>query len=402
MKGMVVRMKKRVVALMLVGVLSVSICACGNKNAETDSEGTTQTESTAETTESVVDNTETSLLDEPKVSEREDYVALADVETADYLELPDYKNITVAVDKVAVTDDSILGYINSNVLTSYPVTDRAVATGDVVLIDYVGKKDGVAFDGGTAQGYKLEIGSGTFIPGFEDGLVGVMPGTTVDLNISFPEDYAATDLAGQAVVFTVTVHSIQEETNYDAVTAEQMAAIGLTYDSKEALWEEAKKVVEENAEASYQMSIENAIVENLMTNTVIDSVPEYLVEEEVQNYFIYQENICNSIYGCDLEAFVNGVYGMTMSDYTTQMMAMSEETVKQYMIMEAIARAEGIEVTDADVQAKAEEEAVAYMFDSAEDLLTQVGESTYRMYIVQDEVMKKLKTMVTVKPMTVE
>lgn len=395
---MVVRMKKRVLALMLAGVMTVSVCACGNKNT-TDSEGTTQTEAT---TESVVENTEPSLLDEERVSAREDYVALADVETADYLELPDYKNMVVEVDKVAVTDDSILGYINSNVLTSYPVTDRAVANGDVALIDYVGKKDGVAFDGGTAQGYQLEIGSGTFIPGFEDGLVGVMPGTTVDLDITFPEDYAAADLAGQAVVFTVTVHSIQEKTDYDAITLEQMAAIGLTYESKEALWEEAKKVVEENAEASYQMSIENAIIENLMTNTTVTSIPEYLVEEEVQNYFIYQQNICNSIYGCDLETFVNGVYGMTMSDYTTQMMAMSEETVKQYMIMEAIARAEGIEVTDADVQAKAEEEAVAYMFDSAEDLLTQVGESTYRMYIVQDEVMQKLKPMVTVNPMTTE
>lgn len=398
MKGMVVRMKKRVVALMLAGVMAVSICACGNKETA-DVEGTTQTETT---TESVVENTEASLLDEPRVNEREDYVSLAEVETADYLQLPDYKNITVEVDKVEVTDDSILGYINNNVLTSYPVTDRAVATGDVVLIDYVGKKDGVAFDGGTAQGYELEIGSGTFIPGFEDGLVGAMPGTTVDLNISFPEEYPAADLAGQAVVFSVTVHSIQEKTNYDAITPEQMAAIGLTYDSKETLWEDAKKVVEENAEESYQISIENAIIENLMTNTAVTSVPEYLVEEEVQNYFIYQENICNSYYGCDLETFVTGVYGMTMSDYTAQMMAMSEETVKQYMIMEAIARAEGIEVTDADVQAKAEEEAAAYMFDSAEDLLTQVGESTYRMYIVQDEVMQKLKTMVTVKPMTAE
>ena len=398
MKGMVVRMKKRLVALMLAGTMAVSICACGNKEA-VDSEGTTQTEVA---TESVVENTEPTLLDEPRVSTREDYVALADVETSDYLELPDYKNMTIEVDEVEVTDESILGYINSNVITSYPVTDRAVATGDVVLIDYVGKKDGVAFEGGTAQGTELEIGSGTFIPGFEDGLIGVMPGTTVDVNVTFPEDYAATDLAGQPAVFTVTVHSIQEETNYDAVTIEQMAAIGLTYDSKEALWEEAKKVVEENAETSYQMLIENAILENLMTNTTVTSVPEYLVEEEVQNYFIYLESFCNNYYGCDLETFVSGIYGMTMSDYTEQMMAMSEETVKQYMIMEAIARAEGIEVTDADVQAKAEEEAVAYMFDSVEDLLEQVGESTYRMYIVQDEVMQKLKTMVTVKPMTAE
>ena len=113
--------------------------------------------------------------------------------------------------KTEVTDEVIENYINGNMLTTYPITDRAVEDGDLVTIDYVGKKDGEAFSGGSAEGYQLKIGSNTFIDGFEEGLIGVMPGDTVDLDLTFPESYSRNqDLAGQAVVFTVTLDKISE------------------------------------------------------------------------------------------------------------------------------------------------------------------------------------------------
>lgn len=140
--------------------------------------------------------------------------ALKDMDVDKYVTLGEYKGLAVSVDTVEVDEDEWDTLVNNvyygNITAENGgIMDRAVETGDTVNIDYEGKKDGVAFDGGTAQGYDLTIGSGNFIAGFEDGLIGVMPGETVDLDLTFPENYGNSDLAGQAVVFTVTVNYIQ-------------------------------------------------------------------------------------------------------------------------------------------------------------------------------------------------
>ena len=224
-----------------------------------------------------------------------------------------------------------------------------------------------------------------------------MDGDTVDLDLTFPENYKNEELAGQAVVFTVTVQNILESTDYENVTPEQMELMGLEYTSKDALWDAAKKSVEDEAEESYQTNISNAIMDYLVSNSQFTSVPQPLVDEEVQNYNEYMEAICVSFYGCDLETFVTTYYQMTMDQYNEQLTEMAEETVKQYLVVEAVARQEGIEVTDDDINKKAEEEAKDYGYDSAEQLLDEVGRTTYRMYMLQDDVMAKLKTMTTVE-----
>lgn len=391
-------MKKKLFLVLLTGALTAGVCACGNKETAELIETTAtevQTEDSAEGESAAQEDTE-------RVSDREDYVAIEDLGIDEYVTLSDYKNMVVQVSKTEVTDDNIKSYINKSILTSYPITDRAVATGDVVTIDYVGKRDGEAFDGGSAEGYQLNIGSGTFIDGFEDGLIGVMPGDTVDLNLTFPENYQATELAGVDVVFTVTVHNILESTDYDNVTDEQLALMSLEYDSKEAIWEAAKQIVEDDVQTSYQNSIGNAIIENLLSNSTFTSVPEYLVEEEVENYNIYMESICQGYYGVDLETFITNYYGMTMDEYNQQLTEMSEETIKQYLIMEAVARAEGIEITDDDITDMAAKEALEYGYDSAQDLLDDVGRTTYRMYMLQDKVMDNLMNNVTVEEPTAE
>lgn len=285
---------------LMAGAVAMSLCACGGKDKAEDAANTTETAATEE------DQTQES---EVKVSDRPDYVGFEDLVIEDYVTLPEYASMTVQAEKPEVTDEVIENYINRNILTAYPVTDRAVAQGDAVTIDYVGKKDGVAFDGGTAEGYVLNIGSGNFIEGFEDGLIGVMPGETVDLNLTFPENYHAEELAGADVVFTVTVHDIQESTDYENVTQEQLALMENGYKSKEDIWENAEKEVEESAEATYQSNITDAIIEKLMEESTFTSVPEYLVEEELQNYNTYMETICMNYYGCDVETFVTSFYG---------------------------------------------------------------------------------------------
>lgn len=395
-------MKKRLLAMLIAGIVAVSVCACGSKEAENTANTTDEATTTTATTQEAEDASTTQKTEEIRVSEREDYVAIEDLTTDEYVTIPDYKTMTVQAVKPEVTDEKIEGYINTNILSYYPVTDRAIAAGDAVKIDYVGKKDDVAFDGGTAEGYVLSIGSGTFIEGFEDGLIGVMPGETVDLPLTFPTDYHAAELAGAEVIFTVTVHEIQVPTDYATVTPEILALMGSTYTSKEDIWAEAAKSVEENAEASYKNNIGNAIIEKLMTESSFTSVPQHLIDEEVQNYNIYMETLCNSYYGVDVETFVTTFYGITMDEYNIQMEQMCEETVKQYLIMEAVARAEGVEVTEEMMLEKAAEEAVAYQYASAEALVEEVGRTTYRMYMLQDMVMDKLMDMVNVEAITEE
>ena len=409
-------MKKKMAMMCIAGVMAVSLCACGNKSTQTGSDAAQTTEQSSETAATQ----ETASEEETKVSERADYVALADLDVDEYVTLGEYKDMTVQAAKTEVTDEVIENYINGNMLTTYPVTDRAVEDGDLVTIDYVGKKDGEAFSGGSAEGYQLKIGSNTFIDGFEEGLIGVMPGDTVEtpiwdtykeiirkyddrgdavvLDLTFPESYSRNqDLAGQAVVFTVTVQNILESTDYENVTPEQLELMGLEYKTKEALWDAARKSVEEEAENNYQTNINNAIMDQLVSDSQFTSVPQPLVDEEVQNYNEYMEAICVSFYGCDLETFVTTYYQMTMDEYNAQLTEMAQETVKQYLVIEAVARQEGIEITDEDINKKAEEEAKEYGYDSAEALLDEVGKTTYRMYMLQDDVMAKLKTMTNVE-----
>ena len=189
-------MKKKMAMMCIAGVMAGSLWACGNKSTQTGSDAAQTTEQSSETAATQ----ETASEEETKVSERADYVALADLDVDEDVTLGEYKDMTVQAAKTEVTDEVIENYINGNMLTTYPVTDRAVEDGDLITIDYVGKKDGEAFSGGSAEGYQLKIGSNTFIDGFEEGLIGVMPGDTVDLDLTFPESYSRNqDLAGQAV-----------------------------------------------------------------------------------------------------------------------------------------------------------------------------------------------------------
>ena len=393
-KGKDLKMKKRLFMMFMAGVLSVSVCACGGK-AE-DAANATQEAAATEITEGAASTQET---EEVKVSEREDYVALEDVEIEKYVTIPDYMSMVVKAVKPDVTDERIESYINREMLAFYPVTDRAVENGDAVLIDYVGKKDDVAFEGGTAEGYTLNIGTGTFIPGFEEGLIGVMPGETVDLDLTFPADYPSADLAGAEVVFTVTVREIQVSTDYETVTQEQLSSLG--YVSKEEVWKEATKVLEESAQLSYESSIANAIMEKLWKESKVISVPEHFVEEEMQNV----KAQLNSYYvmngGTNLEDALTS-QGMTMEDFYSQVRPSCEENVKIYLIMEAIARAEDITITDEMIYEAAEQDILRNGIGSVEEYMESVGKSAIRNRVVSNMAMENLIEKVTVETISEE
>ncbi|MDE7322200.1 MAG: trigger factor [Lachnospiraceae bacterium] len=390
-------MKKKFVLMCMTGMMVFGMCACGDKKADQEPLGT---ETEAETTSTALGEENAdgeSSTEAERVSDRPGYVGFQDLEIEEYITLADYKNMKVSAVKPAADDAAIESYINSALLVGN-ITNRAVKEGDVADIDFVGKKDGEAFQGGSGSGYKLGIGTGSFIPGFEDGLVGVMPGETVDLNLTFPENYTPNpDLAGQDVVFTVTVNSIQGSAEYATVTEEEMKDMGLAYQTKEEVWEAGKKAVEENAEETFTANSRNAIVQKLVEESEVQSVPDYLVEEEAQNYNNYMKSLSQSMYGMEFEDFVAGAYGMTMEQYNEQLNEMCTDVVKQYMVMEAVARAEGIEITDELIQEKADGEAAEYGYASGDELIDEVGYATYRMSIVQEKAIERLMEIIDIE-----
>ncbi len=378
----------------MAGIMIMSASACGGKNQDQDAQETVQTVETGTVSE---DSTESEASTEvEKVSDREDYVGLQDLDVNAYISLADYKNMTVSAERPEVDDEMVTRYINSELLVG-TITSRAVQEGDVTDIDFAGKRDGVAFDGGTATGYKLTIGSGQLIPGFEEGLVGVMPGETVDLNLTFPENYRQNpDLAGQEVVFTVTVNGIDTSAEYETVTPEEMKEMGLPYKTKEDVWEAGKKAVEQNADETFEANAKSAVVQKLLEESTAESIPEYLVEEEIQNYNLYMESIA-AMYGVDLETFVSAASGLTQEEYDSQTKEMCTQIVKQYLVLEAVARAEGIETTDEMIHERADKEAEEYGYSSGDALIDEVGYTTYRMAVVQEQVIERLMDIVSVE-----
>ena len=372
--------------------------ACGGKEPENAAQETMQTSETEKMTTSPADEGAESknTAETEKGQDREDYVEIQDLDIDEYITLTDYRNMQVSAVRPAVDDETITQYIDSELLTGM-ITDRAVAEGDVTDIDFVGKKDGVAFAGGSSTGFKLKIGSGSFIPGFEDGLVGVMPGESVDLNLTFPETYQNNpDLAGQEVVFTVTVNGIEGSAKYETVTPEEMERLGLPYKTKEEVWEAGKKDVEKNAEETFVANAKSAVVQKIVAESTAQSIPEYLVEEEIQEYNLYMQSVA-AMYGMDLETFVSVMGGFTQEEYDSQTEEMCTMIVKQCLVMEAVARAENVEVTDEMIHEKADAEAAEYGYASGDELIEEVGFSNYRIALVQDKVIERLMEIVTVE-----
>lgn len=383
--------------------MTFGISACGNKNAADGEQGTqtvaeTGTSQEAESIGQTQAGEEgTLILNAEPVSDREDYVGLQDLDIDEYVTLNDYKNMEVTAYKPGTSDEDIEQYIDNQMLKGY-ITDRKVANGDVVNIDYEGKKDGVAFAGGTASGADLEIGSGSFIEGFEEGLIGVMPGDTVDLDLTFPEGYPEESLAGQPVVFTVTVNGISETMEYANATDADLARLGLSYENKEALWVAAKAEVEKNAQEAFESSKTSAILNQILSESTIKSVPEYLVEEQIQGFEIYMDSMCQMYYGMEFEQYLKDVEQKSFADFEAEIRPDCETTVKQYLISEALARAENIEITDELIREFAEKDIEGYDGYTVESYLDEVGYTTYRMFVLQEKLVERLNEIITVEP----
>lgn len=290
---------------------------------------------------------------------------------SEYVNLGMYEQLVIKKPDYRVKDKDVENAVKDNLTaaaTPKQIKTGKVKKGDTVNIDYEGKKDGVAFEGGTAQGADLEIGSGRFIDGFEDGLIDVNVGDTVDLNLTFPEVYDNNpDLAGQPVVFTVKVNYIHGTLEVPELTDEWVTA-----NSKEGskTVEEYKEEVRKQLESAAEIKMDNAVKQQIIDAILVIGNVQTYPDELVQNYIDIIDNNTESAAnyaGMDKEEYISTNYGMSMEEYTKWADEISKSSVAKKMIYETIAKNENLSFTKADLDKKELEFANSYGYDSVEE-----------------------------------
>lgn len=288
------------------------------------------------------------------------------------IKLGEYKNLGIKKDKVSVTKKEIedeIEHLRSHYTENVLKENGSVENGDIAVIDFEGFKDGVAFEGGKGENYSLEIGSNTFIPGFEDQIIGMNKGEKKDINVTFPEDYHSEDLKGANVIFKVKVNEIKvkkvPELNADFF--EDLAMEGI--DSKESL----EKQVKENLTARKESEAENKYIDDLLEagakNVTVD-IPDVMISEE-QNRMIKQYEETLKMQGLTLEQF----YQFTNSDEAKLKEQMKEEAIKRItfrLMLEEIAKTEKIEISGSMADKEVKEMSTKYQM-SEEDFLKSFG-----------------------------
>ncbi len=269
-----------------------------------------------------------------------------------------YKGIAVTKTVAPVTDEEIdaeIGQVRSRNARMIEITDRAAANGDIAVIDYEGFCDGVAFEGGKGEKYNLTLGSGSFIPGFEDQIVGHNAGDSFDVVVTFPTEYHAPELAGKEAVFKTVLHEIKlnELPELDDDFAKDVSEFD-TY--KEYRGDVKAKLEEKHAQAS-DKEVEGKLIEALVQNLEAD-IPEAMFETETENQVRDQDNSLR-MNGLDLNTYLKYT-GMTLNDLRSKLRPRAESQVKTRLALEKIAELEEITVTDEDIEAELQKIATAY------------------------------------------
>ena len=319
---------------------------------------------------------------------------ISEITASDYVELGEYKGIEVTVDEPASVAqknaDGYLVYLHSINTNLTEVTDRTVVEeGDMVNIDYAGYKDGVAFDGGTAADQNLMIGSGAFIPGFEDGLIGKEVGETVMLDLTFPADYRSEEMAGAEVTFEVTINGIF----ISELTVEFINEVAQSdFSTVEEFEDYNYNRYYEDAVSANEQKIASTIAQAVMANCIFQEPPEEMVERYCDMQ-IKDMTMQLAAYGTDLNTYMQTYYGMNMEEY---MQAFKEDAAKmaqQYIMFQAIADAEGLNVSEEEITQEMEKRAAEYGYASVEELKEkeEVGEEVFYEYLMAAKVMDFLE-----------
>lgn len=273
---------------------------------------------------------------------------LKDVEVEEYVTLPDYKNLDIqSPEKMEITDAYVQSYINSriNEVSEMRELTGTVENGDVVNIDYAGTIDGTAFEGGTAQAQLLEIGSGSFIEGFEEGLIGANVGDRKELSLKFPDNYRNPEVAGKDCVFSVKINYILKE-----LTDENVALVDAGYQSAEAYRSDAGDMLREYYEYQYNRELESYIATSLVAGCTFEEVPQSLVDDYKESLREDFENAA-AAQGVSLEEYMLGSYGIAADNMEDELSSVALRCAREGLALQAIADQEGISVSDEEVDA---------------------------------------------------
>lgn len=317
--------------------MAVLLCACGKGSTESTEVASSETE-TAQSeavSETVAETEDTNV-----------YPYEYDVESM--VKLGEYKGLTYTETDVSVSDDEVESQINSTLTahaTAEQITDRAVEDGDTVNIDFEGKIEGKTFDGGTASGASLTIGSGTFIDGFEDGLIGVKPGDKTTLKLKFPDEYKTnTDLAGKDVTFDVTVNYIKGDDIVPELDDDFVK--GLNIDGVSNVKEYrayVKSQLQANKESEAEKSKQSELLQQAVDNAEIKEIPEELVTQYATQYTDYYKQYA-SYFGLELSDFLTQYMNQTEEEFNQSAQDYGKERAGYMLVVSAIAKAEKVDV----------------------------------------------------------
>lgn len=299
-------------------------------------------------------------IDVAKMEKGSDWELTAEVVVKPTVSLGDYKDLTVEVEATKeVSDEEVETRLTNsqNNLAELVVKETAAENGDTVVIDFVGSVDGVEFEGGKGSNHSLELGSSQFIPGFEEQLVGTKAGETVEVKVTFPENYQAEDLAGKEALFVTTVNEVKakELPELDDELAKDIDEEVETLDELKAKF---RKELEESKAEAYDDAVETAAIEAAVANAEIKEIPEEMIHEEVHramNEFLggmQQQGISPEMYF--------QITGTSEDDLHKQYEADADKRVRTNLVIEAIAAAENFTTSDEEVKAEIEDLAGQY------------------------------------------
>lgn len=361
-------MKKKLVAVMLGVMMAMPIAACGSDGGKDAAEGTEAVEST-EITEAV-ENV-------PCAS------SAFDLKGSDYVTLCDYENVSVTITGDYEVEDEEVTASFEDMFNNYgpfyteDADKTTIEEGDIVNVDYVGKLDGVAFDGGSAENQIIDVynnasvtGSG-YIDGFTDGLKGASVGDVIDCDVTFPEGYGNADLAGKAVVFTFTVNSIQREMTLEDVD-DNFASEQFQVETVEEMYQVIRDYLKQEAEYYEQRDTYLALQSYLMDNSTVE-VPEDYLEARVSDYKNqYIRYYCNGDES-QLETYISTYEGKTVEEAQAGWRESLEKGIRLELIMDAIAEEMGLEVDEEEYETYANSVATGNGYESVEAMYELYG-----------------------------
>ena len=329
-------------------------------------------------------------IDVKSIEKGQDWTLTAEVVTKPEVKLGAYKDLEVSVEaSKEVTDEEVDAKLENERknLAELVVKEGAAENGDTVVIDFVGSVDGVEFDGGKGENHSLELGSGQFIPGFEDQLVGAKAGDEVEVKVTFPEDYQATDLAGKAAVFVTKVNEVKAK-EVPALDDELAKDLDDEVETLDELKAKYRKELEAAKEIAYDDAVEGAALDLAVENAEIVELPAEMVEDEVHRAMNeFMGNMQRQ--GISPEMYFQ-ITGTTQEDLHKQYEADADKRVKTNLVIEAVAAAEGFDATEEEIQKEINDLAAEYNME-----VSQVSALLSPGMLKHDITMKKAVEVIT-------